>query len=70
MTVEYYYLLMSQQDLFKNEVIEEIIRERTNSYFNQQKRNDFWILVSPNFVNSKNMSEKIKETNWLKHFKI
>ena len=70
MTVEYYYLLMSQQDLLQNEVIEEIVRERVGSYTLHNKKNDFWILISPNFAMSLNISQKIKQTNFYKQKKI
>ena len=70
MTIEYYYLLMSQQDLLQNEVIEEIVRERVSSYALQNKRNDFWILISPEFVKLPNIEQKIKQTNFYKQKKI
>jgi hypothetical protein len=69
MTVEYYYLLMSQQDLLQNEVIEEIVRERVSSYALQNKRNDFWILISPDFAMSPTINQKIKQTNFYKQKK-
>jgi hypothetical protein len=70
MNKEYHYLLMSQEDLLQNEVIEEILRERTNSYIVQNKKNDFWILISPNFVKNPDIYLKIKETNFYKQKKI
>ena len=70
MTVEYYYLLMSQQDLLQNEVIEEIVRERVGSYTLHNKKNDFWILVSPDFAISPNINQKIKQTNFYKQKKV
>lgn len=69
MTVEYYYLLMSQQDLLQNEVIEEVVRERTNSYLLQNKKTDFWILISPKFTTSPDITQKIKQTNFYKQKK-
>lgn len=69
MTVEYYYLLMSQQDLLQNEVIEEIVRERVSSYALLNKRNDFWILIAPDFVTSPDLNQKIKQTNFYKQKK-
>ena len=69
MTVEYYYLLMSQQDLLQNEVIEEVIRERTNSYLLQNKKTDFWILISPKFAALPGINQKIKQTNFYKQKK-
>jgi hypothetical protein len=66
MTKEYYYLLMSQQDLFQNEVIEEILRERNNSYNFQGKKNDFWILTGPKFITDLNFQNSLKKTNFYK----
>ena len=70
MTVEYYYLLMSQQDLLQNEVIEEIVRERVSSYALLNKRNDFWILIAPNFFTLPDLNQKIKQTNFYKQKKL
>lgn len=69
MSTEYYYLLMSQQDLLQNEVIEEVIRERASSYILQNKKIDFWILINPKFVNDINLPIKIKQTNFYKQKK-
>jgi hypothetical protein len=66
MNKEYHYLLMSQQDLLQNEVVEEILRERTSSYLSQNRNNDFWILTSPQFILNKDIKEKIKKTNFYK----
>jgi hypothetical protein len=61
---------MSQQDLYKNEVIEEILRERTNSHNLLNKKNDFWILTSPKFIeNLDQINLKIQETNFYKQKK-
>jgi hypothetical protein len=66
MNKEYYYLLMSQQDLFQNEVIEEIMRERINSYNSLNKKNDFWILTAPKFVNDSEFQSRLKISNFYK----
>ena len=66
MAIEYYYLLMSQQDLLQNEVIEEVIRERASSYILQSKRIDFWISINPKFIKDMNLSNKIAQTNFYK----
>jgi hypothetical protein len=64
MNKEYHFLLMSQQDLLQNEAIEEIVRERTTSNFLQNKKNDFWIIVSPKFVLNSEISLKIEKSNF------
>ena len=51
---------MSQKDFFENQVIEEILRERTNYYLAKNKIKDFWLLVSPDFVLSTDLIDKIK----------
>jgi hypothetical protein len=60
---------MSQQDLFQNEVIEELLRERAHSYILQNKKNDFWILISPKFFDDPKIKAKIEQTNFYKNKK-
>ena len=67
MNQEHYYLLMHQQDLFENEVLEEILRERTNAYKLQNKKNNFWILTSPAFVKDIKFQELLKKTSFYKN---
>jgi hypothetical protein len=60
---------MSQKDLIDNEVIEELMRERANTYLLQNKINDFWILIAPKFVENKKINQFIKESNFYKQKK-
>ena len=60
----FYYILMSQKDFLENQVIEEILRERANFYFNQKKTKDFWILIQPTFLNNPELKEKVFKTNF------
>jgi len=69
MAEPFYYLLMSQKDFLQNQVMEEILRERANFYFNQKKNKDFWILIQPNFVNNKELKSKIQKSNFYKQQK-
>ena len=64
MTKDYYYIIMSQKDFFENQVIEEILRERTNYYLNKNKIKDFWLLISPDFVLNTDLKTKLKTTNF------
>jgi len=64
MSLTYHYLIMPQKDFFQNEAFEEILRERANFYFNQDKKKDFWLIPFPEFVKDQNFLEKIKETNF------
>ena len=64
MNSHYYYIVMSQKDLFSNQVIEEILRERTNYYLSKNKNKDFWLLISPNFIKSEKIQIKLKQSNF------
>ena len=55
-----YYLLFSQKNFLQNQVIEELIRERSNYYITENKSTDYWILNSPEFINNSELKEKIK----------
>ena len=63
MEIKYYYIVMSQKEMLQNQVLEEIVRERANYYISKKKPLDFWITISPNFLEGKEY-EKIKETNF------
>ena len=63
----YFYLIFSQIDLLKSEAIEELLRERTGYYWNKdQKDRDFWIVISPQFINSMEINKTIKESQFYK----
>ncbi len=66
MNINYHYLIMSQQDLLQNEVIEELLRERSNYYVSQNKNPDFWILTSPEYIEDKNVKNKLANSNFYK----
>jgi len=61
MTIAYYYIVMEQNQLFQNQPIEEVLREKTSHYFENKKEIDFWILVNPKFLNSSFFTEQIKK---------
>jgi hypothetical protein len=63
-SVEYYYLIMSQIFVLKNEVVEEILRERAYNYLLNKKPLDFWLVISPKFIFSKKINYKIKQSNF------
>ena len=67
--VEYYYIIMSQKSLLENQVIEEILRERATYYSIKNKTIDFWVLISPNFIYSNNLIEKIRKSNFFNNNK-
>lgn len=51
----YYYVLASQDFLL--EEIEEVIRERTRHYHEQEKEIDFWLVKQPVFLEAPEMAE-------------
>ena len=55
---------MSQKELFSNQVIEEILRERTNYYLSKNKNKDFWLLIAPKFLSSPNRKNKLQASNF------
>jgi hypothetical protein len=64
----YFFLIMSQKDLVQNQVLEEILRERTNYYVSKNKTTDFWTLMSPTFIKELGIDKKIIATNfYLQH---
>lgn len=64
--MEYHYLIMSQTDMLKNEILEEILRERNNYYTLKKKTIDFWILISPNFLLEPEIKKNLELTNYFK----
>jgi len=69
MSLKYYYLIMSQKEMMQNQVLEEILRERATYYFAKQKSLDFWVTLSPLFLDNLNLHEKILKTNFYKQQK-
>jgi hypothetical protein len=64
MSKKYFYLVMTQQDLLENQVIEEIIRERNNYYINRENSLNFWILMSPSFLLTNEIFNKVKKSRF------
>ena len=67
MNISYHYLIMSQKDLLQNQVIEEILREKSSYYAMQNKIPDYWILISPNFITKQGFNSKIRKTRFFKN---
>jgi len=53
----YYYVVASQRFLLEEEPIEEVLRERTRYYHEQEKEIDFWLVKQPAFLEASQMSE-------------
>ena len=48
----YHYILASQRFLLEEEPLEEVLRERTRNYKEQNKEIDFWLVKQPAFLES------------------
>ncbi|WP_072620361.1 MgPME-cyclase complex family protein [Spirulina major] len=46
----YYYVAASQKFLLEEEPLEEVLKERTRHYGEQQKEIDFWLVKQPAFL--------------------
>ncbi|ELR96642.1 MgPME-cyclase complex family protein [Gloeocapsa sp. PCC 73106] len=46
----YYYVLASQKFLLEEEPLEEVFKERTRNYQEQNKEIDFWLVKQPAFL--------------------
>ena len=67
MNINYHYLIMSQKDLLQNQVIEEILREKSSYYVAQGKLPDYWILISPDFLKNPKINQKLKNTKFFQN---
>lgn len=52
----YYYVLASEKFLTEEEPLEEVLRERTLHYQNQNKDIDFWLVRRPAFLETPELS--------------
>jgi hypothetical protein len=57
----YYYVLASQHFLIEEEPIEEVLKERTRNYHEQEKEIDFWLIKQPAFLESPEMANVKQE---------
>ena len=69
MSLNYYYIVMSQKDMLQNQVLEEILRERANYYLAKKRDLDFWVLINPNFLNTNDFHEKVIKTQFFDQHK-
>ncbi|MGJ5672901.1 MAG: MgPME-cyclase complex family protein [Nostochopsis sp.] len=53
----YYYVLASQRFLLEEEPMEEVLRERTRNYHEQEKEIDFWVVKQPAFLEAPQMAQ-------------
>ncbi len=53
----YYYVLASQRFLLEEEALDEIFKERTRNYQEQEKQIDFWLVKQPSFLEAPTMAK-------------
>lgn len=53
----YYYVLASQRFLVQEEPLEEVLKERTRHYHENEKQIDFWLVQQPAFLEAPEMAE-------------
>ncbi|MEA5578770.1 MgPME-cyclase complex family protein [Anabaena sp. UHCC 0451] len=53
----YYYVLASHHFLMEEEPLEEVFKERTRNYHEQEKEIDFWLVRNPAFLEAPEMAE-------------
>jgi hypothetical protein len=49
-TIKYYFIIGSENFLFKQEPLEEVLRERVQNYNMRKKLLNFWIVKNPAFL--------------------
>jgi len=53
----YHYVLASKKFLMEEEPLEEVLRERTRNYQEQEKEIDFWLVPEPAFLDAPELAE-------------
>lgn len=48
----YYFVLASQKFLTEDEPLDEVLKERTRHYQEQEKETDFWLVCQPAFLDA------------------
>ncbi|HEY9739251.1 MAG TPA: MgPME-cyclase complex family protein [Coleofasciculaceae cyanobacterium] len=57
----YHYILASQRFLLEEEPLDEVLKERTRHYHEQEKEIDFWLVKQPAFLEASQMAQIKKE---------
>lgn len=55
--ITYYFIIASQKFLLKEEPLEEVLRERFQYCQRERKLMNFWLVISPKFLDSPNMDK-------------
>ncbi|MBH8574868.1 DUF2488 family protein [Nostocaceae cyanobacterium CENA369] len=53
----YHYVLASQQFLIHEEPLDEVLKERTRHYHEQEKEIDFWLVQQPAFLEAPELAQ-------------
>lgn len=53
----YYFILASQRFLLEEEPLDEVLKERTRHYQEQEKEIDFWLVKQPAFLETPEFAE-------------
>jgi hypothetical protein len=53
----YYFVIASQTFLIEDEPTDEVLRERTRHYQEQEKEIDFWLVKQPAFLEAPEMAD-------------
>jgi hypothetical protein len=53
----YYYVLASHHFLLEEEPLDEVLKERTRNYHEQEKEIDFWLVRQPAFLEAPEMAQ-------------
>lgn len=52
-----YYFVLASQSFFAEEPLDEVLKERTRYYQEQEKEIDFWLVQQPAFLEAPEMAE-------------
>lgn len=66
---EFHYLLMSNSEFLRDNVLEEVLRERAAYYLAKNKKQDFWVIKSPKFLSHSKILKEFRNTNFFKQKK-
>ena len=53
----YFFVAASEKFLTVEEPLEEILKERTRNYEENNKKKDFWLLINPSFLKSSKFAD-------------
>jgi hypothetical protein len=66
--MNYYYVIFEQKEFLKNQVLEEVLRERANYYISKNRLIDFWVLTSPDWLFNSEIATKLSKTSFYKKY--